>query len=416
MLELIRTAVDADSIIDAGESHSVRGAAPAHVVAPRSSQEAAAFLALATHERWSVECAGAGTRLSSGNAGSAPQVVLSSMRMTQISEYEPADLVIGVESGVTLPQLTSVVTQHNQFFALDPAVHPASTIGATVAHGSAGPLRFAHGTPRDQVLGLEIVSGDGRVLHFGGRVVKNVAGYDMVRLVVGSRGTLGFITKVHVRLKPQPEVDRTLAIAAPSCNAAASAAESIMTGRLEVTALEILSPPLAEAVTGSAQWTVLARLHGNTAGVDDNVARMNTLVPSKSVREIATDVWSRLALAEAGAQVVLRFANLPSQLRATISLAEQTIAVGALTHGRIAAHAGDGIVRVLANSIGAGAADTIASTRATIALAGGTLIVQRCANDANVDAYGTAPAAALMAQIKKVFDPAAVLGPGRFVL
>src|SRR5687768_6722174 len=158
-------------------------------IAPRSSEEAAALVRAA--------------------AAAGRKIGLSARNMTSVSEYEPADLVISVQAGATLGDIARAAAPHNQFLALDPAVSAETSIGSIVATNAAGPLRFAHGTPRDQVLGLEVVTGDGRVLEFGGKVVKNVAGYDIVRLLIGSRGALGFITRVNIRLKPSPAFDRT---------------------------------------------------------------------------------------------------------------------------------------------------------------------------------------------------------------
>ena len=250
MRDLLRTVVNASCLLDAEAVHAyaVRGKVPAVVVAPHRAEEAAAVLKLATEQELAVECAGAGSRLAGGNTPRKIDIVMTSARMHAIAEYEPADLVIAVETGASHAQIADAVTPHNQFLALDPPVLAQSTFGATIATGAAGPLRYAHGTPRDQVLGLEIVTGDGRVLHFGGRVVKNVAGYDIVRLMVGSRGTLGFITRVHVRLKPQPEVDRTVAVRAASFGEVADVMEAALTAGLEPAALEILSAPLAELV------------------------------------------------------------------------------------------------------------------------------------------------------------------------
>src|SRR5687768_6975102 len=159
------------------------------VLAPSSSEQAAAFVREAAVARRRIK--------------------LSAQNMTAVSEYEPADLVISVHAGATLADIARAAAPHNQFLALDPAVDASTTIGSIVATNAAGPLRLAHGTPRDQVLGLEVVTGDGRVLEFGGKVVKNVAGYDIVRLLIGSRGALGFITRVNIRLKPSPAFDRT---------------------------------------------------------------------------------------------------------------------------------------------------------------------------------------------------------------
>jgi glycolate oxidase FAD binding subunit len=386
------------------------------VVAPRTSEEAAAFMQLAAREGLAVECAGAGTRLGGGNPAARVDVVLTSAAMTAVTEYEPADLVISAMAGASLAQLAETVGPHNQFLALDPAVSTRSTVGSTVATGSAGPLRFAHGTPRDQTLGLEIVTGDGRVLHFGGRVVKNVAGYDVVRVMTGSRGTLAFITRVSMRLKPLPEADRTAVVQADSFSAIADIADAIMAAKLDPAAIEIVSEPLGRQLFGTSGWLLLARMHGNPDAVGDAVERTRTVAGAALV-DVADGAtcWRHLTALEAAAAVHIRFANLPSLLRDTAATALDTAELGRLDQVCVALHAGDGIVRVMAAEAVAPAAAVITDARAALAKRGGTLIVERLPGAA-CDAFGQADNMKLMTGIKQVFDPAGILGGGRFVV
>ena len=419
MRDLVRTAVGSDCVLEpaAAQQYRVRGQAPQVVAAPRTSEEAAALMQLAAREGLAVECAGAGTRLGGGNAGARIDLVITSAAMTSVTEYEPADLVITVMAGASLAQLADTVTPHNQFIALDPAVSPRATIGGTVATGAAGPLRFAHGTPRDQTLGIEIVTGDGRVMHFGGRVVKNVAGYDIVRIMTGSRGTLGFITRVSMRLKPQPEVDRTAIVNADSFSAIADVADTIMATRLDPAALEIVSGPLARQLFGNAGWLLLARVHGNPDAVGDALERIRSLAGAALVRVAeGAACWGELTALEAAARVNIRFANLPSRLRDTTATALSAAERGGLDQTRIAIHAGDGIVRVMADATASAAPDVMRDARAAMEQRGGTLIVERMANGAALDAFGHTDNLKLMTGIKKVFDPAGILGGGRFVV
>src|SRR5688500_7353226 len=167
----------------------VMGVAPTAVVAPATSEQVAQVLAFATARGLAREPAGAGSYLDSGRATERLDIVLSALRMSGVAEYEPADLTVSVEAGCSLHALQSKLLVHRQYLALDPPGSVASTIGAIVSRADAGPLRLSHGTPRDHVLGLELVTGDGRVMNLGGRVVKNVAGYDLVKLGIGARGT-----------------------------------------------------------------------------------------------------------------------------------------------------------------------------------------------------------------------------------
>jgi glycolate oxidase FAD binding subunit len=419
MRDLVRTAVAADCLLDpaAVRGYSIHGQEPAVVVAPRSGEEAAAVMQLAAREGLAVDCAGAGTRLGTGNPAQRVDVVMTTSAMTAVTEYEPADLVVSAMSGTTIAQLNDLVAPHNQFVALDAAVSPRSTLGSVVATGAAGPLRFAHGTPRDQVLGLEMVAGDGRILHFGGRVVKNVAGYDVVRLVVGSRGTLGLITKLSMRLKPLPKVDRTAIVKADSFAAIADVAETLTTTPFDPAAIEIVSSPLAHKLFGHEGWSLLVRVHGNGEAVADAIERVRSAAGGAQVDVVdGAGCWQQLASVEAAASVNVRLANLRSVLRETTAAALQLIDVAELENAQLAIHAGDGIVRVLADNAGSRTADGLVDTRMQLETRGGTVIVERMPQAFTVGAYGISDNVNLMKSIKQVFDPAGILGVGRFVL
>jgi glycolate oxidase FAD binding subunit len=348
-------------------------------VAPRSSEEAAALVR---------EAAAAGRK-----------ICLSARDMTAVAEYEPADLVISVQAGATLADIARAAAPHNQFLALDPAVAAETSIGSIVAKNAAGPLRFAHGTPRDQVLGLEVVTGDGRVLEFGGKVVKNVAGYDIVRLLIGSRGALSFITRVNIRLKPAPAVDRTAILTVDSYEAAVDLVDAVHAARLDPVALEIISTP---------HWLVLARFHGNAEAVADGVARMSEF--GQAMITDGTQQWTALAAAERAVPVNVRLANLPSVLRDTIDRSRQLAEQLGFGSARYAVHAGSGIVRVLAREAPPeSAAAVLRETRSSIVEQGGTLRVERMPGvDVEDDLDETT--LSLMQKLKRIFDPAGVFG------
>ncbi|HEY0673819.1 MAG TPA: FAD-binding oxidoreductase, partial [Longimicrobiales bacterium] len=256
MLEALRSAIPQISVRGAVADFRVHDVEPNMVVEPRSAEEAAAVLKLASENDWRVECAGMNTQ-GYGNRRTRADIVISTRAMTAIVEYEPADLVIGVQAGMPLHQLQRETRKNAQFLPLDPAREEMATIGGTLAAALSGPLRYAHGTARDHVLGLQVVTGDGRILQLGGRVVKNVAGYDLVRLLVGSAGTLGLITSAYLRLKPLPQADETLQISAAEPQPLLELARYITTANLEAVALELLD---AGALTES--WLLLVRLAG----------------------------------------------------------------------------------------------------------------------------------------------------------
>jgi glycolate oxidase FAD binding subunit len=420
MVERLAAIVSAGAVVSGAEAGrwAVHGRVPRAVVAPGTAEEAAAVLALASEAGWRVEAAGAGTLLDAGRPTEGVDLVVTTERLSGIVAHEPADLVASVGAGTSLGELGRRLAPHRQWLPLDPPGAQVATLGAVVSMASAGPLRRGHGTPRDHVLGLQIVTGDGRILDLGGRVVKNVAGYDLVKLVVGSRGTLGLVTRVEVRLRAIPEADRTLRLVAAEPEPLLHVAEALRAERIEPVALEL-------STAGVTGWELLARFQGNAEAVAHAAARLSAI--AAGIGGVGLDegsdadgggVWERLGASEVAAGVVVRLADRPSALGQTLAFAS------ALPGASIVAHAGDGIVRALLSAEAVAAAParwaaTLSEARAALAGRGGTLIVAR-APRALVEAFdpwGDAGAAlGLMRRLKQEFDPAGVLGPGRFVV
>jgi FAD/FMN-containing dehydrogenase len=336
----------------------VHGIAPAAVVEPRDANTAAAVIALCAERRWRVEPSGGGTRSNRGAPPDAAYVLLSTKHLDTVADYRPEDLTITVGAGALLTTIAAALSRNNQWLPLDPPRNPHSTIGGLVASGSAGPLRARYGTPRDHVIGVHIITGDGRQLRFGGQVVKNVAGYDMVRPVVGSRGSLGLITKVSMRLRPLHAVDVTLACAVMPSEMIAMAER--VSDTWPVAALELLSPALAadlglaRAGGGDTMWQMLVRIHGHQVEVDEATRRIRPLLTGE-VREIAADTWDRLAAAEAGALHYARLSDRRSVLGETIRRANSLSDRDFAGSGRLALHAADGIARIWGPGEGGGA-------------------------------------------------------------
>ncbi|HSK20474.1 MAG TPA: FAD-binding oxidoreductase [Longimicrobiales bacterium] len=287
-----------------------------------------------------------------------PPVLLSTMRLNRITEHEPADLVIGVQAGVTLEQLGGVLAAKQQWLPLDPAAAPHATIGAVVANASAGPLRAGHGTPRDMVLGIEIATGDGRLLRFGGRVVKNVAGYDGVRLTVGSRGALGLITALYLRVRGAARADRTLAVACGAGEAGARGGADLalaLRDAAECDAIELLSPAAAGR-TGFVNpgWHVVVRLLGSDAAVAEGLERCHRIVNGRPpggqidrpAAEVPSGVWELLAGLEASAGTALRFTGPATGLADAAGSLCRHAGAGAEDDWLMAAHAADGVIRL----------------------------------------------------------------------
>jgi glycolate oxidase FAD binding subunit len=352
-----------------------------------------------------VRVVGRGTWLDAGAPVNATATV-STREVTGIVEYVPGDLTLTARSGTTLGEIRDATARENQWLALDPFGADEGTLGATVATGSAGPLATAIGSPRDLLLGIEMVAGTGAVVRAGGRVVKNVAGFDITRLVAGSWGTLGVITEVALRLHARPAVDETVVIALDDGAAGMERVrKALRESPFKPYACEVLNPALAAALGVGSGPVALTRIAGNDEAV---AAQRTALRQIGEPRAAAHDVWTRLRGIEPAGASVLRFSRRPSQLPGLWQLAEQLAATcpGTLVH----AAAARGVVRCIVPANGAGAlADALANAGTA------TCIAERLPAELRRHLRASRPDAVrdrLTHGVKQAFDPAGVLNPG----
>lgn len=349
---------------------------------------------------------GAGTWLDAGlPCGASSTLDLSAH--SGVTEYEPGDFTLAARAGTSLAEIDRVTAAHGQWLTLDPHGPSSGTIGATVATASAGPLSSAFGTPRDHVLGCEFVSGSGDIVRAGGRVVKNVAGFDLVRLVTGAWGTLGALTEVTVRLRARPEVDHTLAITfAKNGVASADAAWRWLRGS-EYTPLaaELVSPSLARQLSlGDAR--LLVRLGGNATFVSAAALSVASLGATSTM---SSDCWQALSLAEPAGSVVFRASTRPSRVAALWArVLPLTEAHGGFAHATLTR----GVVRCVIPAP-ADASATLALRTALRALAADTTIVgERMPAALWTDIARARASDALAAGVRRAFDPDAIMNPG----
>ncbi|MEJ7813297.1 MAG: FAD-binding oxidoreductase [Gemmatimonadaceae bacterium] len=364
-----------------------------------------------------LRVAGRGTWLDAGWPVQS-QRTLALAGLTGVVDYVPGDFTLTARAGTTLREIAALAAREGQWLALDPFGSPDGTLGATVATASAGPLAHAFGTPRDNVLGMEVVTGTAQVVRAGGRVVKNVAGFDLTRLFTGSWGTLGAITEITVRMRAEPEVSETYALALDERpDALAAFLRALREAPLVPYALELMNGKLAERLALAPTACLLARLGGNADAVR---AQRATLAKLGAVTAAPAGVWSTLRACEPAGAAVMRFGRRPSQLAALWNEVRQlaTPAEAALMHATV----GRGLVRCV---VPPGDDDVLERLTARDASLGGSRMVERVpahlwhrmAQSLRVPAEGetTRPAAGrwrLMRGVKDAYDPAHVLNPG----
>lgn len=395
----------------------VAPAAPAAAAAPTSTFEVAELVRAARAARSPVRIIGGGSWLDAGRpvAASRPLPVGA---LRGIVEYVPGDLTITALAGTPLADLHRATRAEGQWLPLDPLGGPASTLGATIATASAGPLSLSMGTPRDVVLGLDAVLGTGETIVAGGRVVKNVAGFDLVRLLTGAWGTLGVITQLSIRLRARPEVDTTIAVAAPDETAALEAwLGRILALPIAPAACELIDARMAGRIGLEARPLLLVRLTGNAPLVD---GQRRALATSAATEEFSSgaELWRALATAEPPGAACMRWSARPTRFAELWIAAMRGAAElgGAATHGT----PGRGIVRqhVPSSASSAAVRDSWAGVAASIGAdsSGGTCRATAIAERLPTELWAALarPAAAdrISRGVRAAFDPDHLLNPG----
>src|SRR5580704_3215847 len=420
MVPAVRPALAAacPALADGTAADAVAGVVPSFVASPSSTAEVAALLRAAAQAGLAVVPRGAGTGLSWGAPPSRCDLVVDLRSLDQVLEHAAGDLVARVQAGATIGQLSVALGSAGQQLALD--VPAEATVGGVVATGTAGPRRYRYGAPRDLLIGITMVRADGVVAHAGGKVVKNVAGYDLGKLFSGSQGTLGLITEATFRLHPRPTaVAWVTADYGPSALAGVASAVASAAGSALV--------PSAVELAWSAEFLRMGvLLEGTESGITERAGRMAELVasaggtPIVARSEVPFRWWDMVPAAGAPA-VVVRVTFWVSRLAGVL---EALAAAGASA----------GVEPVVSGSAGAGvlyaclepgvsdedAARFVLVLRDALAVPAGSgprgsvaVLAAPPAVMTDAGAYGPVPGAALMRAIKDQFDPGHRMFPGR---
>jgi len=354
----------------------------------------------------------AGTRLRPRGAGTwwtdpgggADARALRLAGLTHVTDLAPADLVVTVGAGCPLDALDRALRERGVWLALDPPGHRARTVGGVLSVGAGGPLAARYGAPRDQVLGMTVVAGNGTPVRMGGRVVKNVAGFDLAKVVVGGYGAFGAIVEAHLRLRAVPAADVSVAWTG-SLRDVAAAARRVLAAGSEPAALEVLGPSVAGDLLAADAWALAIRQLGGRASVEEELAVVSGAVGA-SLRRHGVDgtagFWLRWREIAGAWPVVLRVGADPSLWPDAIALAEEHIGPAA----GVSATASRGTVRLGFPAVGAGA---LGSLREAAALHGWPVTLER-ADAALREAAGVWGALdpgvrRLAERLRGVFDP-----------
>ena len=413
------------------EAWAVSDRVPQAVVFPEGEYEVAQVLSMASAEGWKCVPSGKGTWLRSGHPPESVDVVISTTRMDRVLAYEPDDLFITAQAGIGLDLVSRCVLDGRQWLPLDPPGAMHGSLGATVSTGSAGPLQAGFGTPREHVLGVTLVTGDGRLLRLGGKVVKNVAGFDLLKLALGSWGTLGVITSVTTRLHPVPDLDRTLLFQSPDVLSAARLARAIAGAPVSLAAVEVLVPGDREEGDRSTAPLVAVRIleSPDAAEVVDRwvCERADAAPIARMEGPDSHAIFENVRALEDGAELVLRLSLLPSRLS---DLVEMALGLGEIADPdvgwgtRMAAHAQTGVLRVMMARVHRrqgwleAAVAALAGLRISLESEGGSMVISQGPLEVvqSMGAWGEAGSATdLMRDLQREFDPASILTPGRLI-
>jgi glycolate oxidase FAD binding subunit len=237
----------------------------AQILTPTSPEELAQALASC---REPVQLEGAGSKRQMGGPVEPAGVEIRTTRLRRVLQYEPNDLTISVEAGLPWRELTALLTGNRQMVPLDPAFADQATVGGVVATNSSGPRRRLYGTARDLIIGMKFATLEGKVVQSGGMVVKNVAGLDMAKLLIGSFGTLAGIALVNFKLTPMPEATRTFMHRCSALDDAIAARDGVLQSVLQPMAVDLLNPAAARELQLESKWTLLIQAGGSTAVLD----------------------------------------------------------------------------------------------------------------------------------------------------
>ena len=387
---------------------AIDGVIPRHVALPGSPEELAQILADASRDRQLIVLRGGGSKLGWGRVPSRVDLVIGTEKLNRLLAHRHGDMTVTAQAGVPLAELNRRLAEHRQYLPIESAFEPA-TIGGIVATNDSGPTRHRFGTPRDLLIGVTLAMTDGRLVKAGGTVVKNVAGYDLGRLVSGSHGTLAAIVDATFKLLPIPLASTTLVATYADGNALAHDLTVLSGSQVELSAFDM-------SVSTGGRWILLMRMASSPAATAAQAAETRRLLsstPASVSGDEQQSLWDeqiRAPWAEGG--TIVRLSWLPSKLPAVVAALSRLSQNGCQVETFTGRALGSGLLRLDGDesAIVAG----IAALRASEDVGHVVMLRATPRLKSQVDVWGPASGTIEVARtLKRMFDPADVLNAGR---
>jgi glycolate oxidase FAD binding subunit len=401
--EYVRAATAADA---------VAGVRPKLVIEPGTETELAEVLRLSNEAGLAVIPRGGGTKLGWGNRPARADLILSTARLTGIIEHAWADLTVSVEAGCTIQRLQETLAEHGQRLALDPLWPEKASVGGVLSTNDSGALRLRFGALRDLIIGVTLALPDGTLASSGGKVVKNVAGYDLPKLATGALGTLGVINRAVFRLHPLPRNTRSFSVSAANAGETERFVLAVQNSKLAHTFLQSHFSSDASPISDIL-------FEGTEAGLTAQEGQLRNLAAPASVAEASKSRWSAReelwSLADPGTTAVAKISMLPGDLARMMGRVEHAAQLHPLRWRALVYATGLGWIRLEGQP--AALRGALELLRVEMETHGGSLsVLHRPEKMAEFDAWGNAgDALRLMKAVKQRLDPKNTLNPGRFV-
>ncbi len=425
-------AIHVSSEVEFLRNYAIDGILPRLVVTPTTVEQTAQVVGFTHEQGLALLARGGGSRISIGGLSEHIDVLIETNRLTQLLEHEAADLTCHIEAGLTLAELQAQLATKGQQLALDPPDAEQATIGGLLASNASGPKRLRYGTARDQVIGLHVVQANGEIARSGGNVVKNVAGYDLNKLYIGSFGTLGIIVEVNFRLHPLPAAEKTLLLTFVDAGQAMQTTLALLASLLTPSAFELIDAGAASDMNDffglnlpTSGYTLAVNFEGSRATIDRQLAethilarRHEALLGDDLTGEAQTHFWNAVREHMQGS-VTCKVAILPSQIAPYLHHVEQVCRHHDLETA-VVAHAGNGVLYLELRPSDAISRliPAIVALRTHAQQARGSLVVEHCPVELKrrISVWGEpGPDFYLMQRLKQQFDPEGTFVRGRFV-